>query len=120
VRQWIACVLTGLAVATVLAGPAVADDPKPAESAVPSKSAAAAAEPEEIRLPPGFKPRKRGKFTLYCKTDTAIGTRFKSETCLDADQIRDYLIAMQENKSDIDRIRATCSNLCTCGQPEAC
>lgn len=75
---------------------------------------------EQVKLPPGFKPKKRGKYTLYCKMDTPIGTRFKQETCFDADQIRDYLIALQENKANVDRIRATCSSVCACGQPGSC
>jgi hypothetical protein len=76
--------------------------------------------PIEERLPPGFKVKKRGKFTLFCKTDTPLGTRFKSETCYDEPNLRAYMLARQENKSDVDRIRNICSNPCACGQPEAC
>lgn len=105
-------------------GAVSADETSSATAATPKVDAAKAAVPgadaEPGTLPPGFKPKKRGKFTLYCKTDTPIGTRFKQETCFDADQIRDYLIALQENKANVDRIRATCSNICTCGQPDAC
>lgn len=101
-----------------------ADETVPATAAAPkadaAKAAVAGAETEQVTLPPGFKPKKRGKYTLYCRTDTPIGTRFKHETCFDKDQIRDYLIALQENKSNVDRIRATCSTRCACGQPEAC
>ena len=74
----------------------------------------------ESRLPPGFKVKKRGKFTLYCKSDTPLGTRFKAETCYDENQMRAYMLALQENKSDVDRIRNICSNPCACGRPEAC
>lgn len=95
---------------------ATADAPK--EEA--AKAAVAGVEPEQVSLPPGFKPKKRGKYTLYCKMDTPIGTRFKQETCFDAKQMRDYLIALQENKADVDRIRATCSSICACGQPGSC
>lgn len=73
----------------------------------------------ESRLPPGFKVKRRGQFVMYCKTDTPIGTRFRQETCLDDAQMRDYLIWLQENKSEIDRIRATCSTKKACGQPDA-
>ena len=76
--------------------------------------------PFEERLPPGFKVKKRGKYTLYCKTDTPLGTRFKHETCYDEGQMRAYLLALEENKVDVDRIRSTCSNQCTCGNPGAC
>ncbi|MGH8249204.1 MAG: hypothetical protein ACREVI_00675 [Steroidobacteraceae bacterium] len=60
----------------------------------------------------------------YCrrelKRDATIGTRLQSGKCLDEVGMRDYLIAPEENKRDMDRVRATCSNLCTCGQPEHC
>ena len=105
-------------------GPVSADETLPATAVAPkadaAKAAVAGAETEQVTLPPGFKPKKRGKYTLYCRMDTPIGTRFKQETCFDADQIRDYLIALQENKANVDRIRATCSNICVCGQPGSC
>ena len=89
----------------------------------PAAAEAVAARKEiriEERLPPGFKVKKRGKFTLFCKTVTPLGTRFKSETCYDEPNMRAYLLALQENKSDVDRIRNICSNPCACGRPEAC
>jgi hypothetical protein len=99
-------------------------DEKPAtDAAQPAAAEAMAAEKEiriEERLPPGFKVKKRGKFTLFCKTDTPLGTRFKSETCYDEPNMRAYMLALQENKSDVDRIRSICSNPCACGQPDAC
>lgn len=105
-------------------GPVSADETPPATAtaskADAAKAAVAGAETEQVTLPPGFKPKKRGKYTLYCKMDTPIGTRFKQETCFDAKQMRDYLIALQENKADVDRIRATCSSICACGQPGSC
>ncbi len=123
----IAVFALGISASLALAhGPVSADETLQATAAAvapkpdTAKAAVAGAETEQVTLPPGFKPKKRGKYTLYCKTDTPIGTRFKQETCFDADQIRDYLIALQENKANVDRIRATCSNVCTCGQPDAC
>ena len=68
-----------------------------------------AAEEKEFKPPPGFQPKKRGALVLYCKKDTTIGTRFQTEKCYSEAQVRDYLIAQQENKRDIDRIRNTCS-----------
>ena len=34
--------------------------------------------------------------------------------------MRAYMLALQENKSDVDRIRNICSNPCACGMPEFC
>lgn len=76
----------------------------------PADVAKADAKPEEFKPPPGFLVKKRGSVVLYCKQDTTVGTRFKTEKCYSEAQVRDYLIAQQENKRDIDRIRATCSS----------
>ena len=74
----------------------------------------------EWKLPPGWKKTKRGKYELYCKTEAPMGTRLKSTTCYDEDNMRNYILALEENKADVDRIRATCSNVCVCGDPSAC
>jgi hypothetical protein len=110
--------------AAIALGLPTLDDTPQSEAATQADASEANAVAEEIpladRLPPGFKVKKRGKFTLYCKTDTPLGTRFKSETCYDEPNMRAYMLALQENKSDVDRIRNICSNPCACGQPEAC
>ncbi len=114
-----------MALASCMAPCAAIADEKPNAEAAPQETATAAetaADDGELdfKLPPGFKTKKRGKVILYCKTDTPLGTRFKQETCLNDEQMRDYLIALEENKSNVDRIRAICSNPCACGQPDAC
>jgi hypothetical protein len=62
-----------------------------------------------FKPPPGFVTKKRGKLVLYCKRDTEIGTRFKTERCYSEDQVRDYVMAQRENKRDIDKVRSTCA-----------
>lgn len=102
---------------------ATASEPKDSTTAAAKPVAAAEADADKARgfkLPPGFYTKKRGKYVLYCKRDAAMGTRLKSETCYDEPQMRDYLLALAENKRDIDRIRATCATLCACGRPETC
>ena len=93
---------------------AVADETPAAEQAsekAESKSMAAATEEEkEFKPPVGFQTRKRGELTLYCKREATVGTRFKTEKCYSEDQVRDYIIAQQENKRDMDRIRNTCGS----------
>ena len=122
-------IFAALVIATAAAAPAsgspMADETPDTAATQPAAAAAEAVAAAmefriEERLPPGFKVRKRGKFTLYCKTVTPLGTRFKSETCYDEPNMRAYLLALQENKSDVDRIRSICSNPCACGRPEAC
>lgn len=84
------------------------------EQAVPEKKSEAKAA-QEIRLPPGFAKVKRGKHVLYCKRDSNVGTRFKSEKCFDEAGMRDYILAQQQNNRDFDRARSTCSSMAACG-----
>lgn len=87
-----------------------ADQPKVASVASPSTATEPTAGEKEFKPPIGFIPKKRGAVVLYCKKDTTIGTRFRTEKCYSEAQMRDYIIAQQENKRDIDRVRSTCSS----------
>ena len=92
-----------------------------ADAAKPMVAAESHAEKEKpLKPPPGFKMKRHGKHLLYCKREAPMGTRLKTETCYDETQMRDYLLALEAGKVDIDRARAVCSNPCVCGQPEAC
>jgi hypothetical protein len=95
---------------------------EPTESATDAAKPQPAAEPvakEEKPLapPPGFRMKQRGKHLLYCKKEAPMGTRLKSETCFDERQMRDYLLALDAGKAELDRARAVCSSGCSCGQP---
>jgi hypothetical protein len=100
------------------AGAFSADPPKTDASKV--AAAAPAAADEEFKPPPGFVKKTRGKYQLYCKREAAMGTRVKTESCYTEDQVREYLLALQQTKQDADRIRNNCSNICWCGNPESC
>jgi hypothetical protein len=69
---------------------------------------------EEFKPPPGFKTKKRGELVLYCMRDSTVGTRFKTEKCYDETQMREYLLALEVQKRDIDRIRSTCATGSVC------
>jgi hypothetical protein len=75
------------------------------------------AKDEEFKPPPGFLTKKRGELVVYCKKDRETGTRFVTEKCLDEAQMREYLLALQIQKRDIDRIRSTCSTASVCANP---
>lgn len=109
----------GLGLGLAQAGAFSADPPK-ADAPEAKAAVTAKAETDELKPPPGWKKKKRGKFMLYCKNEAPMGTRIKAETCYDEDGMRNYMLALQENKGDIDRIRSTCSNICVCGDPSAC
>jgi hypothetical protein len=90
---------------TLVATTALAGEP-----AASNQTPAAAGEKEQpFKPPPGFSTKRRGALVLYCKRDSTVGTRFKTEKCYDEAQLRDYMIAQEENKRDIDRVRSTCS-----------
>ena len=77
----------------------------------PSAESAKAAEPgtEAFVPPPGFKVKKQGALTLYCQRDSTVGTRFKTEKCYNQEQMREYLLAREIQKRDIDQVRSTCA-----------
>jgi hypothetical protein len=74
-------------------------------------------EPEEFKIPAGYQAKKRGKYTVYCIKDATIGTRFQTERCFDEAQVREYLLALEIQKRDIDRIRSTCVTASVCSPP---
>jgi hypothetical protein len=88
---------------------------KAAESA---PTAAASSKTDAFKPPPGFQTKKRGDLVLYCKKDATIGTRFKTEKCYDEAQMRDYLLALELQQQDVDRIRATCGGGTVCNPPD--
>jgi len=89
--------------------PVPAQAEQAADSAEPDEATAAAPEKEFVP-PPGFKRKKFGDKILYCMKDSDIGTRFKTEKCLDEAQVRDYILAQEQNNRDFDRTRSICSN----------
>jgi hypothetical protein len=86
------------------------------ENAETTKKAVSSVKPgdEGYEPPPGFQTKRRGQLTVYCMKDRSTGTRFVTEKCYDKDQMREYLLALEIQKRDIDRIRSTCANAATC------
>ena len=83
-------------------------------SAVPAAPTAAAKE-EEFVIPPGFKQKKRGKFIVYCRKETALGTRLQTEKCYDEEGIHEMLRAQAEDREKVDQMRRICGSLDACG-----
>ena len=46
--------------------------------------------------------------------DRTTGTRFATEKCYSGEQMREYLLALEIQKRDIDRIRSTCVSGSVC------
>jgi invasion protein IalB len=84
------------------------------KSLSPASTAAAETKDDVFKPPRGFQTKKRGEWVLYCKRDSTVGTRFKTENCYNEEQMREYLLALEVQKRDVDRIRATCSGGTAC------
>jgi len=96
--------------------PRVAVDVVDKAAADAEAPATAAAESErELILPPGFKPKKRGKFVVYCKKDAVLGTRMAAERCYDEEGIRAMLRAQEEDREKVDQMRRICGSMESCG-----
>jgi hypothetical protein len=79
------------------------------ENTATTESTPAAGKKDEAFKPPrGFKTKKRGDLTLYCQTDATVGTRFKTEKCYDEAQLRAYMLVLEAQRRDVDRIRTNC------------
>jgi len=94
-----------------------ADQASAKADAAKTANAANAANPaeREFKPPPGFYTKKRGALKVYCKKDSEIGSRFVTEKCLTEEQMHDYLLALEIQKQDVDRIRSTCGTAGACG-----
>ena len=100
---------------TALAGiAAAADEPEKSLAAEPAKTAEAAEE-EPFVPPDGWREKKRGKYVVYCRKQTEVGTRFQKETCYDKEGIRAMLAAQQDDREKVDQMRRICGSQDACG-----
>lgn len=93
---------TGLSLAQETAA---SDEPPAADAAREDPEAK-----EELEPPPGFRTKKQGGIVVYCIKDSTVGTRFRTEKCYDREQMKDYLLARDENKRDMDQRRSICTS----------
>jgi hypothetical protein len=102
-RLVIALTLT-LSTTLSIARPALAEEEaKPADAA------------EKFVPPDGWREKKRGKYTVYCRKEHEMGTRVPKETCYDEQGIRAMLASQQEEREKIDQLRRICSSQAACG-----
>lgn len=55
---------------------------------------------------PGFAIRMRGERLAYCRVEQRIGTRLKTEICIDQAKMPEYLAALEENRQAARQLRA--------------
>ena len=119
--RMLSAILLCLTAQLAMAGDVAASDEKPsaeqpaAKADATSAATTATAAEKEFKPPPGFYMKKRGALQVYCKKDREIGTRFVTEKCMTKDQVHEYLLALESQKQDVDRIRSTCGGGSACG-----
>jgi len=79
-------------------------DPAAKPAATETETKLAAEESAEFKAP-GFRAKKHGDITLYCRRETVLGSRFKAEKCYDQAGVEEILRAESENKEILDKIR---------------
>jgi hypothetical protein len=80
--------------------------------------ATAEAKPEaettgELKPPPGFRARKRGDVTVYCRKETPLGSRFPAEKCCDQAGLRELRLAELERTEVLERMKACITGSCS-------
>lgn len=107
---------------------AVAADP-PTDTAAPEATESAstiseeanklveqdAAEEAEFRTPAGYKKKKKGDKTMYCRSQTPTGTRFPTEYCYTQAQLERVLKSKQGMQDDVAMRQRMCTTGSACG-----
>ena len=78
-------------------------EPVPAEAA------------KEFVPPDGWRSKKRGEFTVYCRKDQVKGTRIPAEVCYDEAGLRAMLLRQIEDQKSVDQMRRICAGDSSCG-----
>jgi hypothetical protein len=101
--------------ATVAPAPAAAT----ARAAVPAQKALAATNDNEkpIRPPPGWKVKKKGDATMYCRETTVIGTHFLQVMCMNEDQLRQFMTNATAMQQDLYQHQTLCASAAGCTNP---
>jgi invasion protein IalB len=74
-----------------------------------------AAEQAEFRTPAGYKKKKKGDQTMYCKSQTPIGTRFPTEYCYTQNQLERIEKSKQGMQDDVAMRQRACTTGSACG-----
>jgi hypothetical protein len=83
----------------------------PAAPAAPEQTVAAesATESGVYIAPAGYQKKVRGSKTLYCKSDTPVGTRFAKEYCYTQQDLERMEASRSNSVQDVERARRTCT-----------
>jgi hypothetical protein len=112
----------GILAALLLAAPALAGADEPpvklesdasAKAATEAEAKAETASAEPFKPPPGFRTKKRGEMTLYCRREAVLGSRFQAEKCYDEEGVRQIKLAELEQTEMLERIKACATGSCS-------
>jgi hypothetical protein len=116
--------IAAVALAGCASGPTtkVSESPKAPDAAAPvspaatttatqpvAKSDAAAPASKEFQPPAGYQKKTRGTTTVYCRSDTPVGTRFPTEYCYTQSDLERMEASRGSIRQEVDRARRTCS-----------
>ncbi|HZF16814.1 MAG TPA: hypothetical protein VE046_12815 [Steroidobacteraceae bacterium] len=90
--------------------PAPAADPAP-----PAASTTAGSAAKPFKPPSGYRAKKLGANTVYCKQDTMLGSRFPTEICLTEDELREVEFRGEEMRRDKQKSSPVCGGGGSCG-----
>ena len=64
---------------------------------------------EEFQPPAGYRKKTRGTTTVYCRSDTPVGTRFPTEYCYTQSDLERMEASRGSIRQEVDRARRTCT-----------
>lgn len=73
-----------------------------------------AAQTKEFKPPPGYKTRRHGDQTYYCRKTVEIGSRFPVTSCYSQEQLEAMLVENDRQRREIEQHRSICSNPAEC------
>jgi hypothetical protein len=80
-----------------------------AATAAPSAAESTAATGGGFNAPAGYQKRNRGGTTVYCKSETPVGTRFAKEYCYTQADLERMEASRVNLKQEVERTRRTCT-----------
>jgi len=63
----------------------------------------------EYSPPPGYQKKTRGSTTVYCRSDTPVGTRFATQYCYTEAELERMEASRANIRQEVDRARRTCT-----------
>jgi len=106
-----ACATQPQEATTVSTSPA---SPAAAATAAPATAGDAAASETEFRAPAGYDTKTRGGKTVYCRSQTPVGTRFPTEYCFTQADLERMERNKRSMQDDVEQRTRMCSSGAGC------